>query len=61
MEKKNTLQLTEALLKLVNEKQLRKKLGANAKRRVISDFDSKKYGDLLVLEYEYLLKKYKKG
>jgi glycosyltransferase involved in cell wall biosynthesis len=55
VEKKNVVELRDALHKLVNDKHLRKKLGANAKQRAINEFDSKKCGELLVMEYERLL------
>ncbi|TAL61106.1 MAG: glycosyltransferase family 1 protein [Legionella sp.] len=61
VDKKNVLQLKAALQKLVSNKQLREELGANAKRRAINEFASTKCGELLVLEYESLLKKRIKG
>jgi glycosyltransferase involved in cell wall biosynthesis len=56
VEKKNVLQLMEALQTLVKNEQLRKKLGDQAKERAINEFDSKKSGEFLILEYERLLK-----
>lgn len=57
VDKKNVSQLKAALQRLVNDKELREELGANAKRRAINEFDSIKCGELLVSEYERLLQK----
>jgi len=56
IEKQNVFQLIEALQKLIKNKQLRKQLGEKAKKRAINEFDSNKFGEFLILEYERLLK-----
>lgn len=56
VEPKNVAELTDALLRLISDEELRKQLGKNAKQRAINEFDSKKCGALLVREYEDLLK-----
>jgi glycosyltransferase involved in cell wall biosynthesis len=57
VEKKNVLQLKDALQKLIKDKDLRKQLGENAKKRAFFEFDSKKFGEFVILEYERLLKR----
>lgn len=52
---KNVQELTQALLKLILNKDLRAMLGKNAKKRVYQDFDSHHFEDLIIQEYEKLL------
>ena len=56
VEPKNVIELTQALRKLIDDEPLRKRLGENAKQRALKEFDSKHCGELLVREYEELLK-----
>ena len=56
VELKNVIELTQALQKLIDNEPLRKRLGKNAKKRALKEFDSKHCGELLVREYEELLK-----
>jgi glycosyltransferase involved in cell wall biosynthesis len=55
VEPKRVEELKEALLKLICDHELRHKMGQNAKSRAITEFDSKKFGLLLVQDYEKLL------
>lgn len=55
VEPKNTEQLTAALERLILDKELRAKMGKNAKSRAYAEFDSEKFGELMVNEYEKLL------
>lgn len=56
VEARDVSQLTEAMKNLATNKSLRRQLGENAKKRALSEFDSKKHGELLVKDYEALLK-----
>ena len=56
VEPKNIVQLTGAMKVLITNEPLRKRLGENAKKRAVSEFDSKKHGEMLVMDYEALLK-----
>ncbi|KTD06809.1 glycosyltransferase family 4 protein [Legionella jamestowniensis] len=55
VEPRNVEQLTAALEKLVSDDKLRKKMGQNAQKRAVNEFDSNKFGTLVVDEYEKLL------
>ncbi|KTC81415.1 glycosyltransferase family 4 protein [Legionella brunensis] len=55
VEPKNVEQLTAALKRLVLDEELRAIMGKNAQKRAINEFDSKKFGHLVVEEYERLL------
>ncbi len=57
VEPKNVTQLTLAMQNLIDNPQLRTQLGENAKKRALSEFDSKKCGELLIAEYQHLLRK----
>ncbi len=56
VEPKNVTQLIEAMKNLLTDPQLRKRLGENARKRAIKEFDSKKHAELLVMDYKDLLK-----
>lgn len=55
VEPKNTVQLSDALNRLIEDNTLRQQLGENAKIRAIKEFDSRYCDDLLVDEYKRLL------
>lgn len=52
---RNVTQLSEAMKNLAINPSLREQLGANAKARAITEFDSKKHGELLIMDYKALL------
>jgi glycosyltransferase involved in cell wall biosynthesis len=56
VELKNVVELTDTLRKLIDDPDLRKRLGKNAEKRAMQEFDSKKHSELLINEYQDLLK-----
>lgn len=55
VEPKNVSALSNALLKLIENKELRLKMGEEAKKRAIEKFDSRIIDQLLITEYQNLL------
>lgn len=56
VEPHNSVQLTDALAQLLSDEELRQRMGMQAKKRALNDFDSKHYSVLLAEEYTRLLK-----
>ena len=54
----NSLELVTALERLINDDELRFKMGENAKARARNDFDSKVCNQLLITEYQNLIFNY---
>ncbi|KXJ59712.1 MAG: glycosyl transferase family 1 [Alteromonas sp. Nap_26] len=57
---RDLLELTQALEKITHNKELRIKLGENARRRVLRDFSSEVVNQLVIEEYAALLKRVRK-
>lgn len=55
VEPQNPIQLSKAIEKLVVDDELRKRLGQQARERVVKEFTSAKCNQLLIREYEKLL------
>jgi glycosyltransferase involved in cell wall biosynthesis len=55
VEPKNSVQLADAIEKMVADDPLRMRLGMQAWERAISKFDSSRYNELLIQEYKQLL------
>ncbi|CEK10249.1 Glycosyl transferases group 1-like protein [Legionella hackeliae] len=55
VEPRNIKDLTIALNQLIEDPQLRLKLGQNAKMRALNEFDSRKFDTFVISEYEKLL------
>lgn len=56
VEPRNASQLADAIEKLIVDDVLRNKLGQQAKERAVNEFSSKKCDELLIQEYQTLLK-----
>jgi glycosyltransferase involved in cell wall biosynthesis len=55
VEPQSCIQLAEAIGQLVSDDILRKKLGEQAKKRALSDFDSVKFNELIIQKYKQVL------